>query len=190
MGCRAQWGLPPGVACWVQTSIRIQLQLRAGDGANCRVRVVVQRRYPSVARALRSEITGPWLSGHSMRGLISLILPATFGLGDPFSDTANVQDGNAGEIAALRANLELCWQMARNASNQDERRSWLDMAESWRLLILTYPPRSETSGIAAPGEGELELGELIRHFCTTPLALPSGLGQLEKMAQSVARYQR
>ena len=75
------------------------------------------------------------------------------------------------EIAALRANLEMCWRMARNASNQDERRSWLDMAESWRLLILTYPPRGERYDIAAPSKRELELGELIRHFCSTRLAL-------------------
>ena len=105
-------------------------------------------------------------------------------------DTANIvaatlpQDGNVGEIAALRANLEVCWRMARNASNQDEKRNWLDMAEAWRLLILTYPPRSEKS--TATGEDELELGELIRHFCSTPLALYSGPGELEKMTQSVA----
>jgi hypothetical protein len=88
------------------------------------------------------------------------------------SDTANIvaaafpQNGNVSEIAKLRANLEVCRRLAHNASNQDERRVWLDMAEKWRLLILTYPA-------AAPshGKSELELGDLIRHFCSNPLAL-------------------
>jgi hypothetical protein len=80
------------------------------------------------------------------------------------------QSVGGSEAAALRANLEVCWRMARNAPNQDEKRSWLDMAEAWRLLILT---RGEEFEVAAPrhGKGELELGDLIRHFCSHLLAL-------------------
>jgi hypothetical protein len=59
--------------------------------------------------------------------------------------------------------------MARNAPNQDDKRNWLDMAEAWRLLILT---RGEEIEVAASRQGktEFELGDLIRHFCSNLLA--------------------
>jgi hypothetical protein len=88
------------------------------------------------------------------------------------SDTANIvattfpESGSGGEIAALRANLEVCWRRALNASNQNEKRSWLDMAEAWRILILT---RGED--FDSDGQSESTLGDLIRHFCSNPLAL-------------------
>ena len=90
----------------------------------------------------------------------------------PLSDTANIvaatfsESGSVGEIAALRANLEVCWRRALNASNQNEKRSWLEMAEAWRILILT---RGED--LDSDGQSESTLGDLIRHFCSNPLAL-------------------
>ena len=99
-----------------------------------------------------------------------------FGLGPYMSDAAKAgaapvpENGGFAEIATFQANLEACRRMARVTLNQDEKRAWLDMAEAWRLLILT----SYCAGSSvAPdrGESELELGELIRHFCTRPFAL-------------------
>jgi hypothetical protein len=56
------------------------------------------------------------------------------------------QDGSAGEGDAYRANLEVCRRMARGAPNEQQKRAWLDMAESWRLLIIT-DPRSAGEGV-------------------------------------------
>jgi hypothetical protein len=39
------------------------------------------------------------------------------------------------EADDYRANLAVCWRMADKAPNEREKRAWLDMAESWRLLI-------------------------------------------------------
>ena len=73
---------------------------------------------------------------------------------------------SAGEAAALRANLEICWWMARKVPNQDEKRNWLEMAEAWRLLILT---RGEEFEVAAPRHGKSEsgLGDLMGIFAQT-----------------------
>jgi hypothetical protein len=46
------------------------------------------------------------------------------------------------EIRDNRANLSLCWRMAEQAPSELERRAWLDMAESWRLLVITDDPWS------------------------------------------------
>ena len=46
------------------------------------------------------------------------------------------------EIDEYRANLAVCWRMANKAPNEQEKRAWLDMAESWRLLIITGDQRS------------------------------------------------
>lgn len=84
------------------------------------------------------------------------------------------QDGRVDDVDAYRANLEVCWRMARAASNHDDKRAWRDMAESWKLLIIT-DLRSAGEGFdvtaRAHGEGgslqnELELGDLIAHFCS------------------------
>jgi hypothetical protein len=80
------------------------------------------------------------------------------------------ENGNLAETATFQANLEACRRMARSTLNQNEKRAWLDMAEAWRLLILTsYGAGSRV----APdrGESELELGDLIRHLHAYPFAL-------------------
>jgi hypothetical protein len=41
------------------------------------------------------------------------------------------------EADDYRANLAVCWRMADKAPNEREKRAWLDMAESWKLLIIT-----------------------------------------------------
>jgi hypothetical protein len=88
------------------------------------------------------------------------------------------QDGSAEEVEVYRANLEACRRMARDAPNHHDKCAWLDMAESWRLLMITNQ-RSAGEGfdVAAGGHGEggsfqneLELGDLISHFCSN---LPS-----------------
>ena len=33
--------------------------------------------------------------------------------------------------------LAACWRMAEKASNEVEKRAWLEMAESWKLLIIS-----------------------------------------------------
>jgi hypothetical protein len=40
------------------------------------------------------------------------------------------QDGSVDEVDAYRANLDVCWRMARDAPNHHDKRAWLDMAES------------------------------------------------------------
>jgi hypothetical protein len=84
------------------------------------------------------------------------------------------QDRSVGGADAYRANLEACRRMARHAPNQQEKGAWLDMAESWRLLIIT-DPRSAGEGFDVTVRGhskgsslqnELELGDLIAHFCS------------------------
>ena len=49
-----------------------------------------------------------------------------------------------------RANLAVCWRMADKAPNEREKRAWLDMAESWRLLIWST---GEEFDSAAQGHG-------------------------------------
>jgi hypothetical protein len=39
--------------------------------------------------------------------------------------------------AYYRANLEACWRMAAKTPDELEKRAWLDMAASWKLLIIT-----------------------------------------------------
>jgi hypothetical protein len=40
------------------------------------------------------------------------------------------------EIDDYRANLAVCYRMAAKAFDALEKRAWLDMAESWKLLII------------------------------------------------------
>jgi hypothetical protein len=39
-----------------------------------------------------------------------------------------------------RANLEVCWRMAEKAAGERDRRAWLEMATSWKLLIAIGDP--------------------------------------------------
>jgi hypothetical protein len=89
------------------------------------------------------------------------------------------QNGSLSEVDAYRANLEVCRHMARRAADQQEKRSWLDMAESWRLLILTYRASCEESLVSAVGPEKgrslpdwLKLGDPIAHLRSMLLALP------------------
>ena len=41
------------------------------------------------------------------------------------------------ETDDYRGNLAACWRMAEKASNEVEKRAWLEMAESWKLLIIS-----------------------------------------------------
>jgi hypothetical protein len=41
------------------------------------------------------------------------------------------------EADGYRANLAMCWRMAEKTSDELEKRAWLEMAESWRLLIIS-----------------------------------------------------
>jgi len=73
----------------------------------------------------------------------------------------------------------VCWRMARDSPNHHDKRAWLDMAESWKLLIITDVwSAGEGFDVTARGHGEggslqneLELGDLIAHFCSNLLSL-------------------
>jgi hypothetical protein len=58
------------------------------------------------------------------------------------------------EADDYRASLEVCWRMAAKATNERERRAWLDMAESWKLLVITAdyadPPAAQTATAKGP----------------------------------------
>lgn len=41
------------------------------------------------------------------------------------------------ETDDYRGNLAACWRMAEKASNEAEKRAWLEMAECWKLLIIS-----------------------------------------------------
>ena len=41
------------------------------------------------------------------------------------------------ETDDYRGNLAACWRMAEKASNDVEKRAWLEMAEGWKLLIIS-----------------------------------------------------
>jgi hypothetical protein len=41
------------------------------------------------------------------------------------------------ETDDYRGNLAACWRMAEKASSEVEKRAWLEMAESWKLLIIS-----------------------------------------------------
>jgi hypothetical protein len=90
----------------------------------------------------------------------------------------HLQNGSVSEVDAFRANLEVCWHMARRAADQQEKGSWLDMAESWRLLILTYQASGEEFFVRAPGrdkrrslQDRLKLGDTTAHLRSGLLAL-------------------
>jgi len=51
----------------------------------------------------------------------------------------------------------MCWQRAEKTSDELERRAWLEMAESWRLLIVTDSGSSTVEDFAADSRG-LERG--------------------------------
>jgi len=75
-----------------------------------------------------------------------------------------------------QTNLEVCWRMACSAPNERDRRAWRDMAEKWKLLIL-MARSDEYEGynlvVGDRGTSELELGDLIRHFCSNILDRPA-----------------
>ena len=54
------------------------------------------------------------------------------------------------EIRDYRANLSLCWRMAEQAPSEPERRAWLDIAECWRLLVITDDGSSTGEPFDAP----------------------------------------
>jgi len=56
------------------------------------------------------------------------------------------------EVNDYRANLAICQCMAAKSFDALERRSWLDMAESWRLLIICREelPLGENTASVAP----------------------------------------
>jgi len=95
-----------------------------------------------------------------------------------FASTFPENDG-VSEVDAFRANLEACRQMARRAADQHDRRAWLDMAESWRLLILTWPSSGEEPDANGYKKGclrqnQLELGDLIAHLRSSLLTIAKG----------------
>jgi hypothetical protein len=91
------------------------------------------------------------------------------------SDAANAvaapfpNNGGEGEAVTFQANLEMCWRMACSAPNERDRRAWRDMAERWRLLILMARSKEYNVVVGDRGTSELQLGDLIRHFCSNPL---------------------
>ena len=80
-----------------------------------------------------------------------------------------LNNGGEGEAVTSQANLEVCWRIGCNAPNQPAKRAWRDMAERCRLLV--FMARSEQHNVVVDDRGtsELELGDLIRHFCSNPL---------------------
>ena len=100
----------------------------------------------------------------------------------------HLQNGSVSEVDAFRANLEVCRHMARRAADRQEKSSWLDMAKSWRLLILTYQASGEEFLVRVPGpdkrrslQDRLKLGDTIAH-------LRSGLLALTKMKLVNSRF--
>jgi hypothetical protein len=88
------------------------------------------------------------------------------------------QNGSLSEVDAFRANLEVCRHMARRAADQQEKGSWLGMAESWRLLILTYQASGEEFLFGVPDaqkdcslQDRLKLGDPIAHLRSKLVAL-------------------
>jgi hypothetical protein len=57
-----------------------------------------------------------------------------------------------------RANFAVCWQRAEKTSDELERRAWLEMAESWRLLIVTDSGSSTVEDFAAGSRGLERVG--------------------------------
>jgi len=65
-----------------------------------------------------------------------------------------LEEGKMSEVDEYRANLAVCWWMANKATNEQEKRAWLDMAESWKLLIITdHGSTGEEFDSAAQGHG-------------------------------------
>ena len=78
--------------------------------------------------------------------------------------------------------------MARRAADRQEKSSWLDMAKSWRLLILTNQASVEEFPVRVPGpdnrrslQDRLKLGDTIAY-------LRSGLLALTKMKLANSRF--
>ena len=58
------------------------------------------------------------------------------------------------EAEDYRANLEVCRRMAEKAPN-DEKRAWLDMAESWKILFITHQQSSTDQDFDPPSSGPM-----------------------------------
>jgi hypothetical protein len=71
------------------------------------------------------------------------------------------QEGQVSKAAEYRTNAEICRRMADKAQNEEDRRAWLEMAQSWSFLTklddVVPPERSgaaeyETSPLSDAGE--------------------------------------
>jgi hypothetical protein len=58
------------------------------------------------------------------------------------------------EATEYRANLTVCRQMADKAPNEQDKRAWLDLAESWRLLIVAGHQDIDREELTAAPDGQ------------------------------------
>lgn len=68
---------------------------------------------------------------------------------DTLPDASFRQEGQVSKAAEYRTNAEICRRMADKAQNEEDRRAWLEMAQSWSFLTKlddVVPP--EKSGAA------------------------------------------
>jgi hypothetical protein len=73
------------------------------------------------------------------------------------------------EAESYRTNLAMCWRMAEKASDELEKRTWLEMAESWRLLVISDCAISSTEDFAVVSQnGERDGGPCCRHAYRRP----------------------
>ena len=87
--------------------------------------------------------------------------------------------------AYYRANLEACWRMAAKTPHELERRAWLDLAASWRLLIIT-------EGRCSTGEDDFDADEA-RHpqaIASSPMCAAGLRGKPDDTFPNIARSAR
>jgi hypothetical protein len=71
-----------------------------------------------------------------------------------------------------RANLEVCRRMAERAPNGVEKRAWLDMAESWRVLLIAHQQSSTDQNLDPPPSGDRAIRILSQ--CLWPMLQAGG----------------
>ena len=83
-----------------------------------------------------------------------------------------------------RANLAACWQRAEKTPDELEKRAWLEMGESWRLLIISGYGSSAIEGTAVvPPKADSEKGMRLRDAHQDPAKLAAGARRLDSLAR-------
>ena len=76
------------------------------------------------------------------------------------------------EAEDYRANLEVCRRMAEKAPNELEKRAWLDMAKSWKILFITRQQSSTDQDFDPPSSGNRAIR--ITSLCLWPMRQAGG----------------